>query len=84
MIALFSIIAVISFSLTISTDEALSLRELDYDRDGVLDEFDECLTAPETYNKFEELGFYPLGIGNLSKMNLWSHQNLGIDMVLSL
>jgi L-ascorbate metabolism protein UlaG (beta-lactamase superfamily) len=51
---LFSITLIFGFSLTITTDEALSLRELDYDRDGVLDEFDECLTVPETYNKFED------------------------------
>jgi len=54
MIALFLVIAIVSFSLTIFTDEAWSLRELDYDRDGILDEFDECLTVPETYNKFED------------------------------
>jgi len=51
---LFSITLIFGFSLTISTYEALSLRDLDYDHDGVLDEFDECLTAPETYNKFED------------------------------
>ncbi len=54
MIALFLVILIVSFSLTIFTDEAWSLRDLDYDRDGVIDEFDECLTAPETYNKFED------------------------------
>ena len=54
MIVLFSVIAIISFSLTILTDEAWSVRELDYDRDGVLDEFDECPMTSETYNKFED------------------------------
>jgi len=54
MIVLFSVITITSFSLTIFTEEAWSLRELDYDRDGVLDEFDECLTLPETYNKFKD------------------------------
>ncbi len=53
-IVLFSVIAIISFSLTIFTEEAWSLRELDHDRDGVLDEFDECPTVPETYNKFKD------------------------------
>jgi quercetin dioxygenase-like cupin family protein len=53
-IVLFSVITIVSFSLTIFTEEAWSLRELDYDRDGVLDEFDECLTVPETYNKYED------------------------------
>ena len=54
IIGLFSVIAVVSFLLTISTDEALALRNLDYDHDGVLDEFDECPTVPETYNKFQD------------------------------
>jgi len=54
MVVIFSVIMIVSFSLTIFTDEAWSLRELDYDRDGILDEFDECRTVPETYNKFED------------------------------
>ncbi len=54
MIALFSIITVVSFSLTISTDEAWSQGNLDRDRDGISDEFDECPYISETYNKFED------------------------------
>jgi hypothetical protein len=54
MIALFLIIAIVSFSLTISTDEAWSLRESDFDRDGILDEVDECPQTSETYNKFQD------------------------------
>jgi len=45
---------VFSFSLTISTDEAWSEGNLDRDQDGILDEFDECPTISETYNKFED------------------------------
>ena len=54
LIALFSVIALTSFSLTLSVDEALSLVDLDRDRDGVLDEFDECPQIPETYNRFQD------------------------------
>jgi hypothetical protein len=54
MIVLFSIIAIASFSITIPTDEAMALREADYDRDGILDEFDECPLTSETFNKFED------------------------------
>ncbi len=54
MIALFSMVMVVSFSLTISTDEAWSQGNLDRDQDGILDEFDECPLISETYNKFED------------------------------
>ncbi len=54
MIAFFSIIVIASFSIIISTDEAVALREVDYDRDGILDEVDECPLISETFNKFED------------------------------
>jgi len=52
--ALFLAITIISFSLTISTGESFSISDLDRDRDGVLEEFDECPQIPETYNKFQD------------------------------
>jgi ribonuclease Z len=54
MIALFTIFAIASFSFTLITDEAMSLREADYDHDGILDEFDECPLTSETFNQFED------------------------------
>lgn len=54
VIVIFSIIAIVSFSFTISTDEAFSLRVLDSDHDGVSDDIDECPQIAETYNKFED------------------------------
>jgi len=54
LIALFSILAIASFSFTISTDEAMSIREADYDKDGILDEDDACPLSSETFNKFED------------------------------
>ena len=44
----------LGFSSTLSTNEALSLRDLDYDRDGIVDEFDECPLRSEVYNQFED------------------------------
>ena len=54
MIVLFLVFTIISISSTVSTDEAFSLRESDYDRDGILDEDDECPLKSETFNKFED------------------------------
>ncbi len=54
MIALFSLVMIVGFSVTLSSDEAFSLRNLDYDHDGVLDEDDECPNVKETYNKFQD------------------------------
>jgi hypothetical protein len=54
MIALFLVFTIIGISSTISTDEAFSIRETDYDRDGILDEDDECPLTSETFNKFED------------------------------
>ena len=54
LIALFSVIAITSFSITILVDDAFSIREIDRDRDGIIDEFDECPQVPETYNKFQD------------------------------
>ena len=54
MIALFLVFSIISISSTISTDEAFSIRETDYDNDGFLDEDDECPFISETFNKFQD------------------------------
>jgi hypothetical protein len=54
MIALFLVFTIISISSSISTDEAFSLRQADYDHDGILDEFDECPHLSETFNKYED------------------------------
>ncbi len=54
LIGLFLVITIVSFSVTLVTDEAFSLRNLDYDHDGVLDEDDECPNVKETYNKFQD------------------------------
>ena len=54
LIVLFSITLMLGFSLTITTDEAFSLRVLDYDRDGIVDEIDECPLRSEVYNNFED------------------------------
>jgi ribonuclease Z len=54
MIALFLVFTITSISSSISTDEAFSLRQADYDHDGILDEFDECPHLSETFNKYED------------------------------
>ncbi len=54
MIAVLSIIMIVSFSLTISTEQAWSQGYQDRDYDGIVDEIDECPQVPETYNKFED------------------------------
>ncbi len=59
MIALFSLIAIFSFSFTIFTEEALSLRDLDWDHDGIPDDLDECPHIAENYNKFEDVDGCP-------------------------
>lgn len=54
LIGLFLLISIISFSVTLFMDEAFSLRDLDYDLDGILDEDDECPQISEIYNKFQD------------------------------
>jgi hypothetical protein len=54
MIAFLSVLAITGFSFTIFADEAFSTRDLDRDKDGILDDFDECPQIPETYNKFQD------------------------------
>ncbi len=59
LIGLFLVITILSFSVTFPMDEAFSLRDLDYDLDGVLDEDDECPHMPETYNQFQDMDGCP-------------------------
>lgn len=54
MVILFSMMLALGFSFTLSTHDAFSLRDLDYDRDGIVDQIDECPLRPEVYNFFED------------------------------
>ena len=49
-----SITAIFGTSFLLVTDDAWALRELDFDKDGIFDEFDECPQRPETYNQFQD------------------------------
>ena len=53
-VILFSLILTLGFSFTLSTHDAFSLRDMDYDRDGIVDEIDECPLRSEVYNLFED------------------------------
>lgn len=59
MIVLFSIIAIVSLSISFSIEESFSVGDLDRDKDGILDEDDQCPQISETYNKFEDLDGCP-------------------------
>ncbi len=59
MVALFSAVTLVTFSFTISTDVAFSETALDYDNDGILDQFDQCPLRSETYNKFQDFDGCP-------------------------
>lgn len=50
----FIITALASFSISELSDNALSIRDIDRDRDGIVDELDVCPQLAETYNKFED------------------------------
>ena len=54
MIVLFSIFLIVGLSISISIEESFSIGDLDRDKDGVLDEDDQCPEIAETYNKFED------------------------------
>ena len=59
MVVLFSILAIATFSLTLSTDLSFAVTDRDYDKDGLLDAFDECPLRSETYNQFEDFDGCP-------------------------
>ena len=59
MIGLFSAFTIIAFSFSLLTDLSYSASNRDYDKDGILDEFDECPLRSETYNKFEDFDGCP-------------------------
>jgi alkyl sulfatase BDS1-like metallo-beta-lactamase superfamily hydrolase len=54
LIAFLSVLAITGFSLTTLSDESFSTGYLDRDKDGILDDSDECPQIAETYNKFED------------------------------
>ena len=45
---------VLSFSFTLLTEDAFSLRDSDRDYDGIIDDLDDCPYFAENYNKFED------------------------------
>ncbi len=51
---LISISCILGFSFAVSPVDVFSLRDLDYDRDGIPDEIDECPLRSEVYNHFED------------------------------
>ena len=54
MIVLFSITVIFSLSISVFIEESFSVGDLDRDKDGVLDEDDQCPEIAENYNKFED------------------------------
>lgn len=54
MIAIISAFTLLTFSFTLLSDDAYSLRAADRDYDGILDEDDQCPQISETFNKFED------------------------------
>ena len=59
MVGLFLALAIVTGSLTISTDLSFAVTDRDYDKDGLLDAFDECPLRSETYNQFEDFDGCP-------------------------
>jgi hypothetical protein len=47
MIVLFSIFLIVGLSISVSIEESFSVGDLDRDKDGVLDEDDQCPEIPE-------------------------------------
>ena len=59
VIVLFSAFSILVFSFTLSSDVSFSVSDRDYDKDGILDEFDECPLRSETYNQFQDFDGCP-------------------------
>jgi hypothetical protein len=54
LIVLFSIFLIVGLSISISIENSFSVGDLDRDKDGILDEDDQCPEISESYNKFED------------------------------